>query len=282
MPHPPLLPERTGQPAPPELLALRERLASALGASGAAHEQRRIGGTRAIAFAGAGKQAATLVHFHGGGFRQGQPEMTAGYAAALAQAARVTVLCPAYRLAPEQPFPAALNDGLNMLAALRDEGAGPLILAGDSAGGGLAASLALFCPERGIEVAGAVLHSPWLDLTVSNPSYETNAGTDTLFSRSSASEAARLYLQGHAADDPLASPLFGDLSRFPPAFISVGRGEVLHADAVTFAGRLKTAGRAAELCEVDGMDHVAVTRSPDLAGSQEVLARTVEFISRLR
>lgn len=239
-----------------------------------------IARVRTIRFGHARPDAPTIVHFHGGGFRQGAPEVCARYASALAHATGATVLCPAYRLAPEAPFPAGLNDGMRVLRHLAPSPA-PLMLAGDSAGGAIAAALAQLCARDGIAVAGLVLHSPWLDLRVTSASYRTNAGSDPLFSEGSATEAARMYLQGYPATDPLASPVLGDPALFPPTYISVGLGEVLLDDARAFHRRLIAASVPATLHEVAGMDHVAVTRGPDLPGSREVLAATLSFLAGL-
>lgn len=276
------LPERPGQSAPADLQAKRDLLAAAIASgalpSAAGQADEVIAGVRTIRFGQPSPDAPTIIHFHGGGFRQGAPEVCARHAAALAQAAGAAVYCPAYRLAPEAPFPAALNDGLRVLGHLAASPA-PLILAGDSAGGAIAAALAQLCAPAGLAIAGLLLHSPWLDLRVTSASYRTNARSDPLFSEASAIEAARMYLQGHPATDPLASPLLGNPALFPPTYISVGLGEVLLDDARVFHRRLTAASTPATLHEIAGMDHVAVTRGPDLPGSPEVLAATLSFLA---
>jgi len=280
----PLPAERAGGAAPSQLLERRQALAAALSdpsqlaLQGGRFEQ--VDGIRTVRFGAASPRGTAMVHFHGGGFRQGQPDMIAGYAAALAKIAGIEVCCPAYRLAPEHPFPAALNDGMRVIAAMRAEGVERIILAGDSAGGGLAAGLAQICAVKGIAVDALVLHSPWLDLTASNATYRANQASDPLFSHAAATEAAELYLQGHPAEDRFASPLFADTSCFPPTFISVGGTEVLLGDALAFHERLLGAGRSAELCAVEVMDHVAVTRGIDLPGARHVMAKTLEFVAR--
>lgn len=227
------IPAERGGRAPPSDLAGRRRAIAGAVAAGAWRaepppRETAIGGVRSLVFGHAPdvNGAGTVVHFHGGGFRQGCPEMGGPFAAMLASRCDVEVILPAYRLAPEHPFPAALNDGMAVIRARAGDSDEPLILSGDSAGGGLAASLAALCGAEGLPLAGLVLFSPWLDLTVSSGCYATNAASDPLFSRQSASEAADQYLQGHPMNDPLASPLFAELARFPPAFISVGTGEV--------------------------------------------------------
>ena len=161
----------------------------------------------------------------------------------------------------------ARNDGFN------------LILSGDSAGGGLAASLAALSAAAGIHLSGLALLSPWLDLGVSDPSYTANAATDPLFSPESAREAATLYLHGHDAKDPLASPLKGDVAGFPPTYLNVGTGEVLAGDAEALYARLQAAGVRVTYHPVDGMDHVAVTRDRALTGSAETFEALVGFVA---
>lgn len=276
-----LPPERAGFAAPVDLAVRRQGIAGAVAsgiwATDPAAQEATLGGVRCLRFAPPGASAATLLHFHGGGFRQGCPEMVGPFAAALAARCGVTVICPAYRLAPEHPFPGAIVDAYAVMRAL----SGPLILSGDSAGGGIAAALALLAVEDGVTPLGLILLSAWLDLTVSNACYEDNGPSDPLFSRDAAQAAVALYLQGAAADDPIASPLFGDPSRFPPSLINAGTGEVLAADARGLHERLAGAGVPARLHLVAGMEHVAVTRGKDLPGAAETFGAVVDFVDGL-
>ncbi|MEO6093787.1 MAG: alpha/beta hydrolase [Novosphingobium sp.] len=277
--------ERPGIGAPPRLAALRQAVAQAVGAgtwrTDPPAREMKLGGTRALAFAPHGTAKATLVHFHGGGYGLGAPEMAGPYAAALAERCGVEVICPQYRLAPDYPLPAGLNDGLKVVEALRDAGCGQLILSGDSAGGGLAASLTALCVADGIKVAGLVLLSAWLDLTVSSDCYDANAASDPLFSRASAQDSSGLYLQGWPADDPLASPLFANLAGFPPTLVSAGAGEVLFEDSRRFHAALEAAGVPAELSVIPDMEHTAVIRDKSLVGAAETFDIVARFIDRL-
>ena len=277
-----LPPERTGHAAPADLAARRAGLAAAVAAgmwrTDPAPQEVMLGGVRCLRFAPCVPVRGTLLHMHGGAFRIGCPEQIGPFAADLAARCGVEVICPAYRLAPEAPFPTGLNDGWAVLQALAASGAAPLLVSGDSAGGGLAASLAALSAAGGITLSGLALLSPWLDLSVSDPSYTTNAATDPLFSAESAREAAALYLQGHAATDPLASPLKGDVAGFPPTYLNVGTGEVLAGEAESFHARLQDAGIPATYHPVDGMEHVAVTRDRALRGSAETLEALVGFV----
>ena len=281
-----LPPERKGHTASADLAERRTGLAAAVAAgvwrTDPAPEEVQIGGVRCLRFSPSGASRGTLLHMHGGAFRIGCPEQIAPLAASLAQACKVTVICPAYRLAPEYPFPAGLNDGWAVLRALAETMPRALILSGDSAGGSLAASLAALAHQAGIPLAGLALLSPWLDLSVIDPAYITNAATDWLFSAEAAQEAAALYLQGHMPSDPLASPLFGELSGHPPTYLNAGMGEVLAGDARRLRDRLEQAGVPVTFHEVDGMEHVAVTRDRSLVGSDETFERLAEFVESIR
>jgi acetyl esterase/lipase len=282
---PKLLQERPGRPAPPDLVERRRQMAAGLEAGAWRTDpppcSAVLDGVRALRFAPPGKPRGVVLHFHGGGFRLGCPEMIGPYAAALAARCGVEVVCPAYRLAPEHPFPAGLADAWRVAQALRAAGEGPLILSGDSAGGGIAAGLAALCVAEGAPLAGLILLSAWLDVTVTNSSYEANAATDPMFSRASAETAAELYLQGHPPKDALASPVFAAGAGFPPTLVSVGEGEVLAGDGVRFHETLRAAGVRAELSAIPGMEHVAVTRSFDLPGATETFETVCRFVDSL-
>jgi acetyl esterase/lipase len=278
-----LPPERPGKTAPADILAARAGMtrAAACGREGApVPVEERLQGVRVLRFRPPGAVTATVLHLHGGGFRLGCPEYVARFAAALAERCKIEVVCPAYRLAPEHPYPAALNDARAVLRVLAAAAAAPLILCGDSAGGGLAAGLALLATAEDIAVAGLVLLSAWLDLTVTAASYSLNAATDPLFSGESARSAAELYLQGESARDPLASPLFAPVRGFPPTFISVGSGEVLADDSSGFHAALRAAAVPSELMVVAGMNHIAVVRDASAPGAAETFAAVGRFIDQ--
>lgn len=280
--RPQLPPQRAGRDAPAELAQRRQGMAGAIAAgmwrTDPPPEALDLDGVRALRFGAPGRPRGSVLHLHGGGFRQGCPEMTGPFAAALAQRCAVDVFCLGYRLAPEHPFPAGLADARAALGALQASVAGPIVLSGDSAGGGLAAGLAVLAAADDRPAAGLVLLSPWLDLTVTSRFYEINAGSDPLFSRLSASEAAGLYLQGASSEHPLASPLFAPLAGLPPTFVSVGEGEVLVEDSRRFASALREAGVAATLSVIPGMEHTAVVRDRALTGAAETFAALAEFV----
>lgn len=279
---PKLPPERPGYPASPELQARRDSLTAAINAgkyqTSPLPNESVLNGVRLLRFATKDDPHTAVVHFHGGAFRLGNPEMIGPFAAALCTRCNIEVICPDYRLAPEHPWPAALYDGVKTIDALLSSGYVNLIISGDSAGGGLAASLTALCVASGIRIAGLVLISPWLDLTLTSDCYAINAATDMLFSHQSAADAAQLYLQGVTAEHPLASPALGNVADFPPTLISVGSGEVLAGDGERFHLKLQRAGVKSLFIATAGMEHVAVTRGLQLPGAAETFEAMTKFI----
>ena len=277
----PVLAARAGHAAPPELAQQRRAIAAAITSglwrTDPPASEVVLGGVRTLRFDPPAQSTATVLHLHGGAFRTGAPETVAPFAAALAARCTATVICPAYRLAPENPYPAGLNDAQAVLRALLPEGK-RLIVSGDSAGGGFAASLTALAVTAGHSPDRLVLISPWLDLTLGSESYEENASLDGLFSRNAAQTAAELYLQGAPAQEVLVSPLFARVSGFPPTLISVGSGEVLADDSRKFHAALISEGVDAVLHEIPNMEHVAVTRGFTLGGAAETFEAIVAFV----
>lgn len=242
-----------------------------------------LAGRRCLRFAPEGQPRGHVFQLHGGGFRIGRPEFESLFAEALVNRCGVEVVVPQYRLAPEGPFPAGLIDAYECLKALRAEvGDAPLIVGGDSAGGGLAASLGVLCaaPDEP-RIDALLLLSPWLDLRVSAPSYAANAATDPMFSKESADIAAELYLQGFEPTHPLVSPLLAPITSFPPTLISVGTGEVLADDSLRFHQKLLAAGVESTLSAIDGMEHVAVVRGLSLPGAAETFEAACRLVERV-
>lgn len=227
-----------------------------------------------------------MLYFHGGGFRLGSPEVVAGFTSHLAVNAGCEMIIPFYSLAPEHPFPTALLEGEAVLQALlaeRTDAGEKLFIGGDSAGGNLAAVLALHYWE---ELKGLWLLSPWLDLRMQSASYQSNAEFDPMFSRQSAQEAAVLYLQGQEAQDQVASdadvsPLLGDLSKLPATMILVGSKEVLLDDSLHFANRLAAAHGTLSLHVMPDMMHVEATLRYDTDYTRNVLTLSSRFLSAL-
>lgn len=281
--------EREGAQAPADLAERRAMMAKAAEAGMMPGPVRpvaedTIDGIRTLTVSPeSGAPRGYLLMLHGGGYRLGRPENDARFAERLADRCQIAVVLPAYRLAPENPFPAGFNDGWKALLALRARiGDAPLMVGGDSAGGGLAAALAVHAASQGgPRIDGALLFSPWVDMTITAASFKENAATDMLFPEASAQTASDTYMQGFDLRHPLASPLFADISGFPPAFINVGNGEALRDDSLSFHKKLTDAGLRSELLGVDGMEHVAPVRGEDLVGSAESFAAVADFVDRL-
>lgn len=218
-----------------------------------------------------------LVYFHGGGYRLGSAAQFAAFAARLADATGARVVAVDYRLAPEHPYPAALHDAVAVYEHVLAESAYAPVVMGDSAGGGLAAALTVACTGAGLAVPGAVvLVSAWLDLRCTAESYRSRAATDRLFSYDAARQAAYQYLQGHQPDDPLVSPLFADLSVFPPALLLASTDEVLLDDTLAMSTCLTEAGVTNTMHIEPGVPHAWPGIFPDLPES----AAAVEMIAR--
>jgi monoterpene epsilon-lactone hydrolase len=184
----------------------------------------------------------TVLYFHGGGFRLGSVRAWTPYLTRFAHAAGVEVVAVDYSLAPEQCYPTAVEEARTAYRWATGRGA-PVVLAGDSAGGNLAAGLALDAGRGDLPAhAATILLSPWLDLTVTNRSYGDNAATDAMFSRAAAEEASRMYAGGRDTADPAISPGLGDWAGQPPLFLEASSTEVLRDDARHLAAAAVAAG----------------------------------------
>ena len=254
-------------------------------ADGVIAVERTVGGVPAIECrTDAHTGSPVMLYLHGGGFRIASALAYRAYASHLARVSDARVVVIDYRLAPDHPFPAAVDDTLAAYRALLDEGIAPghLVVAGDSAGGGLAASLVLAARERGLPPpAGVVCCSPWVDLTVTAASYATNATTDRLFSRESATTAAAMYLAGHDPTDPLASPVRGDWTGAPPMLIQVGDIEVLLDDALTLAERVRDAGVDVTLHVEPEMPHIWPMSYPAFPEAVAAVEEIGDFVRRV-
>lgn len=238
------------------------------------------GGVAAIEAAPASPRG-TLLYFHGGGYRLGEAGTWAGLASRIATAARVTVIVPDYRLAPEHPFPGALHDAMTVYHAVCAAETGPIFVGGDSAGGGLACSLvATLSAASGVIPAGILLVSPWLDLTPDAPSFDRCAETDTTFSRTAAVAAARHYLQNQDPRHPLLTPLQSDLAHFPPSFIAASATEVLIDQALELASSLGRAGRPFDLRVEADCPHAWPILQPAAPETASLIAAMASFIAR--
>ena len=200
-----------------------------------------------------------LLYLHGGGYVTGSPELYRHLLWRFAEAAGAQIAAIDYRLAPEHPFPAALDDAHAAWHGLLADGAEPRRCAviGDSAGGGLALALAMKLRDRGEKLPAAiVVMSPWTDLALTGDSLRSNAGADPMMNAADVPHLAARYLAGADPREPYASPLYGDPEGLPPTLIQVGSDEILRDDSVRMAERMRAAGCEVELEIWRRMPHV--------------------------
>ncbi len=232
----------------------------------------------------AGEAAPVLLYLHGGGFIGCSPETHRSLVGSLVQRVRGEAWVPQYRLAPEHPFPAALDDAIAAYRSLVEEQQVPpsrLIVAGDSAGGGLALSLVHLLKARRLPLpAGVVTFSPWADLAATGASLEENSDRCSMFAGDTIRRAARFYLGSADAYDPLVSPLYGDFSGFPPLLVHAGTDEVLRDDAMRVAQRALAAGVTVEGRWWPRVPHVWQFFPAILPEARESLALTASFVAR--
>jgi acetyl esterase/lipase len=208
-----------------------------------------------------------ILYLHGGGHVSGAPVLYRDFIWRIAKAARARVIILDHRLAPEHPFPAALDDAVTAYRRLLADGADPrrMAIMGESSGGGLVFSTLLRLRDEGSPLpAAAVALSPWTDLALTGESLRRNAKADPMIRSDEAPRLASYYLAGADPRTPYASPLYGDLTGLPPALIQVGSDEVLLDDSVRMAQRLRAAG-----CEV------ALEIAPRMPHAWQIWARLV-------
>ena len=223
-----------------------------------------------------------VLYLHGGGYRIGSLH---GYRPILSQFAAtigLRLFAVDYRLAPEHPFPAGLDDAVAAYEWLLAEGidSARVALMGDSAGGGLAAACALAIAARGLPRPAAVVGlSPFADCTLSGDSYRRNAATDPLWDLAAARVAVADYLAGAAADDPLASPVFGDYRDLPPLLVHASASEALADDAVLLAAAVHRSGGTVTCGLWPGLSHVWHAMAPGVPEAREAMAEVAAFLT---
>ena len=223
-----------------------------------------------------------LLFFHGGGYCSGSIRSHRRMVSEAGRAAKLRTLAIAYRLAPEHPFPAALDDALAAWFFLRQAGiaAAHIAIGGDSAGGGLTAALINFLNATGEELPGcAWLVSPWVDLTMSGSTLTAKDTVDPLIHKAYLEELASAYVPKEIdREDPRVSPLFANLRGFPPTLIQVGSAETLLADAARFAAAAGTADVAVTLEIWPHMIHAWHLWNAHLEAGRRALASVGKFI----
>jgi acetyl esterase/lipase len=200
-----------------------------------------------------------FLYLHGGAYALGSCDSHRALATRIAAAARVDTLLPEYRLAPEHPFPAGLEDCVAAYRALLDDGyeADDIIVGGDSAGGGLTVATMLQLRHGGVDLPRAtVLLSPFLDMTASGESMQSRAGQDPWFEPESIEVVIGHYCPDEDLRNPLLSPVFANVAGLPPSLIQVGDDEILLSDSTRFADKLREAGIDVELEVFPDMWHV--------------------------
>ena len=207
---------------------------------------------------GQGEPGHAILHLHGGAYIAGSPRTHQAMLGRLSRLSGLEVFAPDYRLAPEHPFPAALEDAAAAFAGLLARGYAPkrIALGGDSAGGGLAFALMARLCAAGTPPGFAYGFSPWADLTASGASIRSNAAADPMLPAGRLADVAQMYLQGQAAGDPGASPLFADFLGAPPVLLQVGSTEILLDDTLRLAERLRGFGAAVDLQVLPNTPHV--------------------------
>jgi phosphinothricin tripeptide acetyl hydrolase len=222
-----------------------------------------------------------VLYLHGGGYVIGSPRSHRHLAAAIAGAARSSALLLDYRLAPEHPYPAAVEDATAAYRWLLDQAVAPgrIVIAGDSAGGGLTVATLLALREAGVPLpAAGVCISPWVDLTCGGDTYRTKAAADPIVTRAAVAQMAQAYLGPTPPRTPLASPLFADLRGLPPLLIHVGSEEVLLDDARLLAERARAAGVETVLEVYERMIHVWHWFLPMLDEAQSAVEAIGRFV----
>ena len=231
-----------------------------------------------------------VLQLHGGGYIGAMRNIYRSFAGLYSELGKgISVLVPDYRVAPEHPYPAALEDALSAYEWLRKNGypANQIVFAGDSAGGGLALALCLYLKDHGMELPeGLVLMSPWTDLTASGESYETNYTLDPLFGNT---RDSMLYNLDYAGDEdpanPYISPLFGDFAGFPPMLVQAGSIEMLLCDSTRLAQKAREAGVKVRISIYEEMFHVfqmAELMLPESKQAWEEVGKFLRVLDRLR
>ena len=220
-----------------------------------------------------------ILYCHGGGYSTGSSLYARTLTNKLAMSTSMDVLCFDYRLAPEHPYPAALEDAMkawNYLMLL-GYGARDVILTGDSAGGNLALSLMLRLKQEGrLLPRGLVLMSPWTDLTASGQSYETKKDVDPVLDAEYIGQMVKNYAEGQDLKNPFISPIFGDFSDFPSTYIQVGENEILLNDSIMLHQKMIEANVPVRMHTFEGMWHV-FQMSP-FKTAYEAMDKNAEFV----
>ena len=246
-------------------------------AAGVSVEDITLGGVAGLKLTPAdAAPGRTLLYFHGGGYCIGSSLSHRSMVSEITKSLKATTYSMDYRMAPEAPFPAAVEDGLASYKALLDMGVAPdkLLISGDSAGGGLTLATTLSARDAGLPLPAGILPlSPWANLANEGASYATKAETEFIVELDGLNDMAGAYLGEASASNPLASPLMADLAGLPPMLIQVGSEEVLLSDSTVLAARAGEAKVPVTLEIWPDMPHVFQFFYPLLTDAQTAVAR---------
>ncbi|WP_042366091.1 alpha/beta hydrolase [Streptacidiphilus neutrinimicus] len=228
--------------------------------------------------------AGTILYFHGGSYVVGSPETAMSLTGNLVARTGFRAFSLDYRLAPEHPFPAAVEDGVSAYRALLDSGVDPaaIAFAGDSAGGGLTVTTCLAARDAGLPLPAAlVAFSPGLDMTRTGASMETRAGADPFFTREGMEHTGAMYLAGQDPRQPLLSPAtLADLTGLPPTLLQAGTNEMLLDDSTRLATRAREAGVDVVLDVTADVPHVFQAFAGVLDEADQALDRAAFFLGQ--
>lgn len=253
---------------------------SSIPPKGCKFDKVTVGGIKAIRTRHGAGDAGVVLYLHGGGYIIGSPSTHRGITGHLAKASGHTIIAPDYRLAPEHPFPAALDDAESAYEGLLKEGHAPasIAIAGDSAGGGLTIALAMRLRDKGRPLpASLAVFSPWVDLThqqLYSPECEPVLQPRWI------EKAARLYAGMEPRTNPLMSPIHGDLSGLPPLLIQAGSEEILLNDAQRLSERFNQHDGEATLEIYNSLWHVFHVHAGQLDRATDALAGAAAHINR--
>ena len=224
-----------------------------------------------------------ILYLHGGGYALGSIETHRALTARIAEATGTRSLLIDYRLAPETPFPGAVEDATSAYLFLREQGYATeqIAIGGDSAGGGLTFATLVNLKEQGHALpAVAFALSPWVDLEGLGESMTSKAEADPMIAKDGLVEIGKLYLGDTNPKSPLAAPLYADLSDLPPMLVQVGTAEVLLDDSIRIVNRLRAAGGTVELREFEDLIHVFQALAPMVPEALEAIDEIGSFLKR--
>jgi monoterpene epsilon-lactone hydrolase len=253
--------------------------------AGQARPRTRSDGTGQATGSARGTAVVTVVHFHGGGYCVGSPAQAQDWAASLITRTGCRVVLPEYRLAPEYPYPAAVDDARVVVsAALREADPGTVVISGDSAGGGLALGTALTLPgstDGAARLAGCILLSPWLDLTADWTAVPELVRRDVVLSPAWLEACARAYVPTGDRAHPMVSPLRGNLAGLPPLLIQCGTDDLVAPDSENLAARAEAADVDVTYSRWPGMWHDFALQPGIIAAADSALAQAAWFVARV-